>query len=145
VLFINLAIIWKEVKSVINNNIRLARPKYTCMLQALFLNIENTVCPGRSDPFYIVTYYYKMGQYFLDIQYIPNACDNISSSFFMLTHYTAVILLLGVQGVMSQFLSRLKKLLNRATSLYTAVAWLISCLLYSEIYWDRTSGTPNIT
>ena len=30
----------------------------------------HTVCPGRSDPFYIVTYYLKWGHYFLDIQYI---------------------------------------------------------------------------
>ena len=28
-----------------------------------------TVCPGSSDPFYIVRILYKMGHYFLDIQY----------------------------------------------------------------------------
>mgnify|MGYP006863937348 CR=1 FL=1 len=45
------------------------------------LAIIITVCPGSSDPFYLVTYHlnwvlplgqtvlYKMGQYFLDIQY----------------------------------------------------------------------------
>ena len=26
-----------------------------------------TVCPRSSDPFYVVTYYIKMGHYFLDI------------------------------------------------------------------------------
>ena len=31
---------------------------------------QNTVCPGSSDPFYIITYYIKVGYYFLDIQYI---------------------------------------------------------------------------
>ena len=28
-----------------------------------------TVCPRRRDPFYTVTYYYKLGNYFLDTQY----------------------------------------------------------------------------
>ena len=27
----------------------------------------STVCPRSSDPFYVVTYYNKMGHYFLDI------------------------------------------------------------------------------
>ena len=30
---------------------------------------EPTVCPGSSDPFYIVSQLYKMGHYFLDTQY----------------------------------------------------------------------------
>ena len=32
--------------------------------------MTDTICPGSSDPFYIVTYCIKWGHYFLDIQYI---------------------------------------------------------------------------
>ena len=30
---------------------------------------SHTVCPGSSDPLYIVTYYIKWGHYFLDTRY----------------------------------------------------------------------------
>ena len=33
---------------------------------------NTTVCPGCSDPFYIVCQLYEMGHYFLDTQYILN-------------------------------------------------------------------------
>ena len=33
------------------------------------INRECTICPGSSDPVYIVTYYIKWGHYFLDTQY----------------------------------------------------------------------------
>ena len=36
------------------------------------LSLDPTMCPGSSDPFYKVTYYYKIGHYFLDIQYLYN-------------------------------------------------------------------------
>ena len=40
-------------------------------------SVYSTVCPGSSDPFYIVTYYIKWGHYFLDIQYyITNSYSN---------------------------------------------------------------------
>ena len=37
-----------------------------------FFNVfdKSTVCPGSTDPFYIVTYYIKWGDYFLDTRYI---------------------------------------------------------------------------
>ena len=34
----------------------------------------STVCPGSSDPFYIASLLYKMGHYFLDIQYKDCFC-----------------------------------------------------------------------
>ena len=38
-----------------------------------------TVCPRSSDPFCIVSYIYKMGQYFLNIQYVPESLSNFHS------------------------------------------------------------------
>ena len=35
---------------------------------------QYTVCPGSSDPFYIVSQLYKMGHYFLDTQYLSIVC-----------------------------------------------------------------------
>ena len=36
--------------------------------------VTDTICPGSSDPFYLVTYYIKWGHYFLDIQYDLLTC-----------------------------------------------------------------------
>ena len=41
-------------------------------VKLLFIN--DTVCPGSSDPFYIASLLYKMGHYFLDILFIEEFC-----------------------------------------------------------------------
>ena len=38
--------------------------------EVLYVQQVVTVCPGSSDPFYIVSQLYKMGHYFLDTQYM---------------------------------------------------------------------------
>ena len=47
-------------------------PKYDAPVIKYILTSAKYVCPSSLDPFYIVTYYNKMGREFLDIQYRGN-------------------------------------------------------------------------
>ena len=65
--------------------------------EVLYVQQVVTVCPGSSDPFYIVSQLYKMGHYFLDTQY-P---FNIGFSFFVwycvqFTRFAAILLNWGL-------------------------------------------------
>ena len=40
-----------------------------------------TMCPRSSDPFYIVFLMYKMGHYFLDVQYVGFGGRNIAKEY----------------------------------------------------------------
>ena len=52
---------------VVLDNPRLARPRQACPEPDYSDSL--TIYPRNSDPFNIVTYYNKMGYYFLDTQY----------------------------------------------------------------------------
>ena len=52
-----------------------------CMATVPRVRFSLTVCPRSSDPFYKVSYYNKMGHYFLDTQYKqPEMCSKKSNN-----------------------------------------------------------------
>ena len=50
------------------------------------MSLAHTVCPGSSDPFYVVSKLYKMGHYFLDTQYIWLEAEQCFQSVLDISH-----------------------------------------------------------
>ena len=66
--------------SVADPGIFVTEPNYFKSSSIFFVLVFLTVCPKSSDLFHIVLLVYKMGNYFLDIQYniiYPDSEENI--------------------------------------------------------------------